>query len=109
MAQQVEQHILATRHQAIPGLGDAQGVVDIDLAILGQNEAVYQQFEKDVRSEYRWVRWSRYVKGRSAVLQSFMDRPRVYSTPYFFERYEAAARCNWQRAIAALTAPSAHR
>lgn len=100
--QLVSRHILDTRHQAIPGPGDAQWVIDIDLAVLGQNETVYRQFEKDVRSEYRWVRWSRYVKGRSAVLQSFLDRPRIYNTPWFFERYESAARANLQQAIVSL-------
>ncbi|MBW8722769.1 MAG: hypothetical protein JF626_13170, partial [Polaromonas sp.] len=63
----------------------------------------YRQFERDVRSEYRWVRWPRYVKGRSAVLQSFLDRPRIYSTPWFFERYEARARSNLQAALTALS------
>lgn len=100
--QLVNQHILDTRHQAIPGPGDAQWVIDIDLAILGQDELIYRQFEKDVRSEYRCVRWSPYVKGRSAVLQSFLDRPRIYNTPWFFERYESAARVNLRRAVEAL-------
>ncbi|HYW56051.1 MAG TPA: hypothetical protein VE934_03775 [Polaromonas sp.] len=99
----VNSHILDTRHHAVPGSGDAQWVVDIDLAILGQSESVYRQFERDVRSEYRWVRWSRYVQGRSAVLQSFMDRPRIYNTPWFYERYEAVARTNLQAALVALS------
>ncbi|MEO8387422.1 MAG: hypothetical protein ABI893_12625 [Polaromonas sp.] len=99
----VSRHILDTRHQVQPANGDAQWVVDIDLAILGQSEAVYQQFERDVRSEYRWVRWPRYVQGRSAVLQSFLDRPRIYSTSWFFERHEANARNNLQAALAALS------
>ncbi|MEO6017838.1 MAG: hypothetical protein ABIP46_11325 [Polaromonas sp.] len=96
-------HILDTRHQAQPAAGDAQWVVDIDLAILGQSEAVYRQFERDVRSEYRWVRWSRYVQGRSAVLQSFIDRPTVYSTPWFRDQLEGPARSNLAQALAALS------
>jgi predicted metal-dependent HD superfamily phosphohydrolase len=59
----VVRHILDTRHQAVPAAGDAQWVVDIDLAVLGQSEALYRQFERDVRSEYRWVNWPRYAKG----------------------------------------------
>lgn len=102
MREAVSSHILDTRHQAVPHSADAQWVVDIDLAILGQNETVYRQFEHDVRSEYRWVRWSRYVKGRSAVLQSFIDRSRIYSTAWFYERYEASAKNNLQAALAAL-------
>ncbi|MDB5967021.1 MAG: hypothetical protein JWQ72_3521 [Polaromonas sp.] len=102
--EQVWQHILDTRHQAEPQAGDARWIVDIDLAILGQPEAVYRQFERHVRSEYRWVRWPRYVEGRTAVLQSFLDRPRIYGTPYFFDRYESAARHNLSSALHALSA-----
>lgn len=98
----VRQHILDTRHQAVPLDPDAMLVVDIDLAILGQSDAVYRQFEQDVRSEYRWVRWSRYVQGRGAVLRSFLERPHIYSTPGFSERFEASARVNLQNAIDAL-------
>ena len=101
---QVRQHILDTRHQARLQTGDAQWIVDIDLAILGQPDAVYRQFERNVRSEYRWVRWPQYVKGRTAVLQSFLDRPRIYSTAWFFERYELAARNNLSNAVNSLAA-----
>lgn len=103
LAEEVKQLILDTRHQAVPAAGDAHWMIDIDLAILGQTTAVYRQFEKDVRSEYRWVRWHSYVKGRSAVLQSFLDRPRIYNTDPFFERYEASARQNLHHALAALS------
>ena len=102
MSALVTQHILATRHQAVPASGDDQWVVDIDLAILGQTDAIYRNFEKNVRSEYRWVGWKRYVSGRTAVLQSFTVRPRVYSTSWFFDRYEIPARHNLYLAIEAL-------
>ena len=94
--------IMTTRHQAVPAPGDAQWVVDIDLAILGQRAEVYRQFELDVRSEYRWIRWSRYTERRAAVLGGFLARERIYSTPWFGERLEAPARQNLQAAIAAL-------
>ena len=100
----VHQHILDTRHQPGPLTGDAQWVVDIDLAILGQGAAVYRAFERNVRREYFFVRWPRYVAGRSAVLQGFLDRPRIYGTPWFHGRYEDAARANLARALQALQA-----
>lgn len=100
----VRQHILDTRHQAVPLDPDAMLVVDIDLAILGQSDGIYRQFERNVRSEYRWVRWSRYVEGRRAVLKSFLERPQIYSTSRFAERFEASARVNLQHAIDALSA-----
>lgn len=102
LVQTVHQHILDTRHTPGPLAGDAQWVVDIDLAILGQNDTVYRQFERHVRREYFFVRWPRYVAGRSAVLQGFLDRPRIYGTGWFQARYEAQARINLGNALKAL-------
>lgn len=99
----VHQHILDTCHQPGPLTGDAQWVVDIDLAILGQSEAVYRQFERNVRREYFFVRWPRYVAGRGAVLQGFLNRPRIYGTGWFHDRYEAQARTNLGHALQALS------
>lgn len=107
LAQTVHQHILDTRHTPGPLTGDAQWVVDIDLAILGQSDAVYRQFERNVRREYFFVRWPRYVAGRSAVLQGFLDQPRIYGTDWFQERFEAQARINLSNALQALKAGTA--
>ncbi len=106
LAQTVHQHILDTRHTPGPLTGDAQWVVDIDLAILGQNDVVFRQFERNVRREYFFVRWPRYVAGRSAVLQSFLARPRIYGSAFFHERHEAQARINLTHALNALAAGS---
>ncbi len=100
----VHRHILDTRHNPGPLAGDARWVVDIDLAILGQPETVYRQFERNVRREYFFVRWPRYIAGRSAVLQGFLQRPRIYATDLFSERFEVQARTNLTQALAALAA-----
>jgi len=97
-------YILATRHGAEALTGDAALVVDIDLAILGQSREVYDEFERNVRKEYWWVSKRRYVKGRTAVLQSFLDRPRIYAVDLLRDKYESAARSNIQHAIARLAA-----
>ena len=102
LAQTVHQHILDTCHTPGPLTGDAQWVVDIDLAILGQSDAMYRQFERHVRREYFFVRWPRYVAGRSAVLQGFLDRQRIYGTDWFQSRYELQARSNLSNALKAL-------
>ncbi|MBV7453515.1 hypothetical protein KW843_03425 [Acidovorax sp. sif1233] len=104
MVLRVHQHILDTRHNPGALAGDAQWVVDIDLAILGQSDAVYRQFERNVRREYFFVRWPRYAAGRSAVLQGFLERPRIYGTEWFHERHEAQAHINLSNALAALRA-----
>lgn len=102
LVQAVHQFILDTRHEPGPLTGDAQWVVDIDLAVLGQSDAVYRQFERNVRREYFFVRWPRYVAGRSAVLRGFLERPRIYGTDWFHGRYEAQARTNLGNALTAL-------
>lgn len=104
LAQTVHQHILDTRHTPGPLSGDAQWVVDIDLAILGQSDAMYRQFERNVRREYFFVRWPRYVAGRSAVLQGFLARGRIYGTVFFHQHHEAQARSNLTYALNALAA-----
>jgi predicted metal-dependent HD superfamily phosphohydrolase len=99
----VRQFVLATAHAPGALAGDAALVVDIDLAILGQPQPSYDQFERNVRNEYWWVPRRRFVMARSRILQSFLARPFIYHWPSFRERYEAAARVNLERAIRALS------
>jgi predicted metal-dependent HD superfamily phosphohydrolase len=81
---------------------DARLVVDIDLSILGQDELVYDQFERSVREEYKWVPWFLYRRKRTEILRGFLDRESIYATEPFRQRYETAARTNLERAIRAL-------
>lgn len=98
----VERHILATRDHPATDDPDTARVLDIDLAVLGAAPAVYQAFEQGVRQEYRWVPWPRYAAARTAVLQSFLRRPRIYLHADFGAEREAPARQNLERAIDAL-------
>ena len=100
--ERVRDHIMATRHAGEPALRDSMLVVDIDLSILGQPPAVYDEFEGNVREEYRWVPGPLYRRRRREILQSFLEREHVYALPRFRERYEAQARSNLGRAISAL-------
>ena len=43
------------------------------------------------------------MAGRSAVLQGFLDRPRIYGTELLYQRHEAQARTNLSHALEALT------
>lgn len=95
--------ILATRHESEPVSGDAALVVDIDLSILGTDEAGFDQFETQVRREYHWVPGFIFRKKRREILESFLARPRIYATAPAFERFEAAARRNLTRAIELLS------
>lgn len=100
--ERIEAHIMVTEHQTTPEDADSALVVDIDLSILGQGEAAYDRFEKQVRAEYRWVPMFVYRRKRCAVLRSFLARPHIYAHAGLRDRYEAQARSNVARAIAQL-------
>lgn len=101
-AQPVRGLILATRHAQPPVDADAALLVDIDLSILGQPEAVFDEYERGVRFEYAWVPEADFRAGRSKVLQSFLARPRIYCTDHFRGALEAGARANLARSLARL-------
>jgi predicted metal-dependent HD superfamily phosphohydrolase len=98
----VRTHIMATRHEAPATQPDSQLLVDIDLSILGVDEASYARFESDVRQEYRWVPSILFRRKRAEILESFLARTRIYNTEPFRTRLEAPARRNLATAIANL-------
>jgi predicted metal-dependent HD superfamily phosphohydrolase len=104
---EVRDLILDTRHQVSPESNDGRYLVDIDLAILGAPAAEFDAYERAIRREYAHVPEEAFRAGRAKVLQSFIDRPRVYGTDVFHDRYEGAARANLARSLAALGAPPA--
>jgi predicted metal-dependent HD superfamily phosphohydrolase len=102
--ERVRELILATRHAAPATSPDAQLVVDVDLSILGADEAAYGVFEADVRKEYRWVPALVFRRKRAEILQSFLERPQIYATEPFHARYELRARHNLTAALESLRA-----
>ena len=97
--ERMRQLILATEHREEGFAGDTALTVDIDLSILGQSPEVYAQFERAIRREYWWVSRARFVAGRSAVLQKFLERAAIYQHDHFYEKYEARARANLAAAL----------
>ena len=79
---------------------DAQVLLDADLAILGAGESDYRDYTQKIRCEYGWVSESDYRQGRARVLQSFLNRPRIF---HFMGHLEAPARRNLAAEIAKLT------
>ena len=86
--------IMYTKDHAVPDNLDAQLMLDIDLSILGTTRDIYQQFEKDIRKEYKRVPFFIFKKKRKAILESFLNRPRLFQTQYFFDLFEAQAKDN---------------
>jgi len=100
--QRVHDLIMATCHNAPATTPDAQLVVDIDLGVLGADEARFEAYDRDVRKEYGWVPGFLYRRKRREVLQHFVDRERIYSTPAAFDELEAPARRNLAAALSRL-------
>lgn len=94
--------IMATRHAAQPVGGDEQLLVDVDLAILGASAERFDEYDVEVREEYAWVPAPVFRHKRRQVLQEFLDRPSIYTTAAFAQRFEGPARANLRRAIAGL-------
>jgi predicted metal-dependent HD superfamily phosphohydrolase len=98
-AERVASLVMATKHACAPATPDEQVLVDIDLAILGANEQRFAEYERQIRDEYAFVPDNLFRRKRQAILQSFLQRPRIYSTAHFHMVFEQAARSNLQRAV----------
>ena len=108
-AQRVHGLVMATQHRftqetpaALGSSPDAQLLVDIDLSILGSPAERFERYDQDVRKEYAWVPGFRYQEARAQVLQSFLDRPRLYHGEHAVALLEAQARVNLAAALSRL-------
>ena len=99
----VQRLILATRHNAPPADADEAVIIDVDLAILGARNERFDAYERAIRLEYAHVPDDHFRAGRAAILRTFLQRPRIYATDRFADRYEQAARMNLERSIRALS------
>lgn len=98
----VKEMILATKtHQAsedhLTNL-----LLDLDLAILGSDEARYDRYKQGVRKEYSTYPDLVYKPGRKKVLQHFLSQNMIYKTAAFQEEFESSARANLKRELAKL-------
>ena len=102
VVQRVHALIMATRHSQAPATPDERLLVDIDLAILGAAPARFDEYERQIRDEYGFVPEALFREKRGEILRGFLERPALFATPALSDRFEAAARANLARAIAAL-------
>jgi predicted metal-dependent HD superfamily phosphohydrolase len=91
--------ILATQHTFAPTEHAAKILVDLDLMILGKPKNEFDAYETGIRTEYSFVPQPDFNGARSNILKTFLDRPSIYSTSLFRDRYEGAARENLARSI----------
>jgi predicted metal-dependent HD superfamily phosphohydrolase len=103
--ERVASMIEATEHGATHAgsvSGDGAVLLDADLAILGADPAGYSTYVTGVRAEYRHVTDDEWRTGRAAVLEEFLQRPTIYSTPTARDRWETGARANLAAELASL-------
>jgi predicted metal-dependent HD superfamily phosphohydrolase len=98
-AKTVESLILITKHTQVPEQYSHKVIVDIDLSILGSDQAMYDLFEANIRREYSFVNEPDFIVGRSAILNGFLSRSHIFNTEHFLTKFENKARCNLVRTI----------
>lgn len=102
--------IRATANHVVPSeldgcaANDCALFLDMDLAILASAPHEFAVYEQAVRREYAWVSEAQWIAGRCRVLETFMMRANIYSSPQFRSSHEAAARRNLAQALSALEA-----
>jgi len=99
--------VLATKHVAIPRTAEARNLIDVDLSILGEEPAIFDEYETKIRLEYEWVPEEAFKAGRAKALQGFLKRPLIFHHVELRRLgYEERARENMQRSLQKLGAPS---
>lgn len=100
-----------TAHKVPDGMSpedaaDTALFLDLDLSILGAPTHIYDRYETDIRKEYAFVPEEAFRAGRGAILKGFLARERLYLTHIAHTEWDAPARENLKRAIAALEVPA---
>ncbi len=95
--------IVATQHHAPTEDNDTRYLLDIDMAILGEDSSTYQKYASNVRREYSIYPDLLYKPGRKKVLQNFLKQDRIFQTTEFYGRFEAQARENIKSEIRELS------
>lgn len=98
------------RHELPAGVSageadDARIFLDLDLSVLGAEDDAFDAYEAGVRHEYRHVPDADFRRGRAAILAGFLARDRLFLSDWGHARFEARARANLRRSLAALRQP----
>lgn len=91
--------ILATKKHLHSKDRDTNYLLDADLVILGKPWADYEQYTRDVRTEYKIYPDLLYKPGRRKVLKHFLELDQIYKTSEFRDQYEEQARLNLKREL----------
>ena len=98
--------IISTQHSTPQQTNDCQLIVDLDLMRLAANWQDFQQYSNEIWQEYSQAyTLEEYRAGRRAFLTAMLDRPHIYSTSHYRERWESKARHNLEAQLEVLKAP----
>jgi predicted metal-dependent HD superfamily phosphohydrolase len=90
--------ILVTTHFAPLHTEDQRLMCDIDLSSFGRSWEGFLEDSAAVKAEFRGTEED-YRRGKRAFLQGLLQRPRIFQTDFFRDRYEEQARDNIARFI----------
>ena len=82
---------------------DTALLLDADLSILGSPPPRYREYESAIRAEYSWVPDAEYARGRTAALEQFLARPRLFQSDVMHTEYDEQARMNLRGELKRLT------
>ncbi|HSW14145.1 MAG TPA: hypothetical protein VLI06_14965 [Solimonas sp.] len=104
VTERVYELVMVTRHESAEPIDVDQDLLsDIDLGILGARPSRFDEYERQIREEYKHVPSPTFKAARRHVLQGFLARTRIYHTDWFFERRERLARSNIERSLRQLS------
>ncbi len=88
-----------------PALGDRNGelLCDADLSVLATDPEAYRHYAHRIRLEYAHITDAAFRAGRVGVLRRLLALPSLYHVPALVAAWEAPARENLRRELAALT------
>ncbi len=96
---QIYNQILATKSHKKSEDYDTNFLLDADLAILGQDWKIYENYTQQIRKEYSIYPDFMYKPGRKKVLIHFLEFEEIFKTDYFKGKYEEKARENIRREL----------
>lgn len=95
--------LMTTDHDVAVDFPAVAAFHDADLWILSAPPGRYDDYAAQVRVEYSHVLPGLFAAGRGTVLQTFLERDRLYRTAYAHSRWTAQALDNLRRELGVLT------
>ncbi|XP_048731044.1 uncharacterized protein LOC125648151 isoform X2 [Ostrea edulis] len=91
--EKVKEWILLTKAHTIQDNAekDLQYFLDMDMAVLGRSSEEYKKYAEQIRKEYSHVPDPEFRKRRSAILQDFTQRQRIFASDEFNKMFHGTA------------------